>query len=510
MAELMFPNIAGNAMAAFEKGRERRDRKNFNMLAGQAYGAPQDDARGLVQQAVAINPTAGFELGERIAKRESSDLTRAVGAARYMKQAIDSKNPAQVTGAWNAVRPYLAKIGAAQGMVPPEQWSDDLLPKLHEVLAMGEGAQGESQPTGFREAHMKLVAAGYTPGSDEYKAGMETIVGTKARPSSAAIQYMKKRGADGVEYLVAVDPRDVGAHVIGAGDTYGSGVGATGAQAPPQPGGASAGAGGAATRVEIDGVDPQLQQRIASTAALMAQGGFPQEQIDAFVDAQLQQSFAGQQAGTVPAALSGASGPRQSAAPAFGGRTPEQQAALDTTAQERAKLDLLPERGRIEAQNAALSAQAQAGAKAAGEAGAKRAQRSRDAEDSLGLLAEAERLLPDATGSGVGAIRDSAFGALGLSTVGAQATAALKTIAGQLVAKMPRMEGPQSNFDVQMYKEMAGDLANPATPVEQRQAALVMIRKLQQKYAPDSGPADESPPAADGGIDDLLSKYGAR
>jgi hypothetical protein len=49
--------------------------------------------------------------------------------------------------------------------------------------------------------------------------------GLDPRKSSAAITYQKVIGADGVERLVAVDPRAVGAHVVGSGQTYGSGVG---------------------------------------------------------------------------------------------------------------------------------------------------------------------------------------------------------------------------------------------------------------------------------------------
>lgn len=109
--------------------------------------------------------------------------------------------------------------------------------------------------------------------------------------------------------------------------------------------------------------------------------------------------------------------------------------------------------------------------------------RARDANTALDLLDEAEALLPNATGSLSGSLYDRGAAAFGTATPGAQATAALKTIAGQLTSKMPRMEGPQSDKDVQLYKEMAGDLANDQLPVATRQAALRQIRGLQQKYA---------------------------
>lgn len=87
-----------------------------------------------------------------------------------------------------------------------------------------------------------------------------------------------------------------------------------------------------------------------------------------------------------------------------------------------------------------------------------------------------------ATGSKVGAGIDWLGNTVGISTEGAKATAQLKTLSGQLVALMPRMEGPQSNIDVEMYKEMAGNVADPTLPIETRLAALGTIEDLNQKY----------------------------
>jgi hypothetical protein len=87
-----------------------------------------------------------------------------------------------------------------------------------------------------------------------------------------------------------------------------------------------------------------------------------------------------------------------------------------------------------------------------------------------------------ATGSYFGAGLDLLGRTVGISTDGAEATAQLKTLSGQLVALMPRMEGPQSNIDVEMYKEMAGNVADPTIPIQTRLAALETIEKLNEKY----------------------------
>lgn len=106
-----------------------------------------------------------------------------------------------------------------------------------------------------------------------------------------------------------------------------------------------------------------------------------------------------------------------------------------------------------------------------------------NAKTVISLLDEADKLLPSSTGSLIGAGADIGLGAVGLSTKGAKSVAQLKAIEGQLIASMPRMEGPQSDSDRLLYQKAAGDLANPMTPVATRQAASGTIRKLQERYA---------------------------
>jgi hypothetical protein len=59
------------------------------------------------------------------------------------------------------------------------------------------------------------------------------------------------------------------------------------------------------------------------------------------------------------------------------------------------------------------------------------------------------------------------------------------------------MQGPQSDKDVLLYKQMAGDLANPTLPIPSRMAALRQIRRLNQKYA--GGNGDKAPSNSIGG-----------
>ena len=98
------------------------------------------------------------------------------------------------------------------------------------------------------------------------------------------------------------------------------------------------------------------------------------------------------------------------------------------------------------------------------------------------VLPEIKKLLEGTKGGYINAGLDMLGGAAGYSTDTAKTTAQLKALSGQLVALMPKMSGPQSDKDVQMYREMAGNLADPTTPVATRLASLQTIQALNDKY----------------------------
>jgi hypothetical protein len=113
-------------------------------------------------------------------------------------------------------------------------------------------------------------------------------------------------------------------------------------------------------------------------------------------------------------------------------------------------------------------------------ASTKKAQSSKDV---LAILDEAEPIISQATGSYGGYVADQAARIFGASTDGAKATAKLKALQAALMLKMPRMEGPQSNLDVQLYREAAGQIGDPTVPADTKLAAVQSIRSLNEKYA---------------------------
>lgn len=176
-------------------------------------------------------------------------------------------------------------------------------------------------------------------------------------------------------------------------------------------------------------------------------------------------------------------GPRRAPVGVGAGRSKEEEAAAIRDAEIRTDLNYSEQRATADANAAFQKKTAEARAQLEADIAATHSTRSRDADSVIDLLGRAERLVERSTGSGLGAKRDEWAAQFGESTPGGEAIAALRVLSGQLVSKMPRMEGPQSDSDRLMYQQMAGDLANPNIPIPQRLAALRTLRELQQKYA---------------------------
>jgi hypothetical protein len=130
-----------------------------------------------------------------------------------------------------------------------------------------------------------------------------------------------------------------------------------------------------------------------------------------------------------------------------------------------------------------------------------------NAKTAIGMLDDAEKLIDDATGSLFGAGADAAARSVGASTKGDKAIAQLKVLQAGLMLNMPRMEGPQSDRDVQLYREAAASLGDPMVPGDLKKAAVKQIREIQNRYV------ERAQGAAAGAstqptLDDIRKKYG--
>ena len=75
-----------------------------------------------------------------------------------------------------------------------------------------------------------------------------------------------------------------------------------------------------------------------------------------------------------------------------------------------------------------------------------------------------------------------------MTTEAGEDAAALEVIGGSLVTMMPRMEGPQSDLDADLYRKMAGKVGDSTISLNERLAALKEVERLWRKW-------DKSPEA---------------
>jgi hypothetical protein len=150
MPQLLMPNIAGTAMQGFQQGQQMQ----ANRLIGQAMQAP-DQRQQLLGQAGSIDPrmalTSGSMMDAQAAQQQQMQqdqqkqqlaqqqavMKKVGGAARYMLAAVQTKNPAQIQGAWQSVAPYLTQLTGKQA---PAQFDPVMLPMMYQVIAQTSDA----------------------------------------------------------------------------------------------------------------------------------------------------------------------------------------------------------------------------------------------------------------------------------------------------------------------------------------------------------------------------------
>lgn len=232
--------------------------------------------------------------------------------------------------------------GLQTGLLALNQGRENLTNERYKQALMAN--QG-GDPAGFRETHLSAIAAGYEPGTQGYKDFFRRKNREIAGQSSAAITYQKVTGPDGREYMLALDPRAVGAQTIGGGPSFGSFADPSPAQQPVRFRNA------AGEEIDVSGVeDPYLREQIIQNP-------------DAF--------------GLLPDGGSAELPPRDTYTPApvfprtsstagqnpFAGRRPEDQAAATREAEIRVELATAQERARAEAEAAAAKESATQGVK---------------------------------------------------------------------------------------------------------------------------------------------------
>lgn len=470
--ELLMPDIAGRYQQGYAFGNElkqaRKAERDQNMLTGLAPQVIAGDPEAFVQ-AAAVNPDAAVKYdkaGEVLARQSA-------GLAKWMLDAYQGGqgDRAEVERRYQESLPFLTKMASAHGRPAPGPTFDPAsVPLMERFVAQYEARRAGSSetPTGFRQFQMTAAAAGLKPGTPEYQQAANIALGREGRASSAGFGFELVEGADGRKRLQRQNPRTGAVEIYDetTGDFMPVGGAAAAAPAPSSAGGQVP----AASMMTSNGVPLQI----------------PPSEMAAFQRA-MEADARGEEF-SIQVPPSGPATVRTGADPSLVvGRRPEDQAAAEAAARRQVELSTLPAelgmRTDAAVREAGGTAAARAAAESQAEVTAQAGKRARDAANTLDLLDEAERLLPDATSGRLESMRDQGAAFFGQSTQGAQATASLRLIAAKLIANVPRFEGPQSNIDVQFYREAAGDLANPDLPVQTRLAAAQQMRRLQEKYA---------------------------
>lgn len=120
-------------------------------------------------------------------------------------------------------------------------------------------------------------------------------------------------------------------------------------------------------------------------------------------------------------------------------------------------------------------------------AGENKSAAQKSADQISSAITIARDLLPKSTGSGVGSMADSAANFFGRTLPGDAAATQLETLGGWMTSNVPRMQGPQSDKDTLLYRQMAAQVGDRTKPVALRMKALDTLEELQHKYADAAG-----------------------
>lgn len=244
LAEYTAPNAPGSEMRAFIGAREQTaslmERKQRMRMAEEQNARQQLEAEIMrplnvakVQADVAKAKT-DYDVALRLqaARQSAYDIYgQAETDFNYVNQITDAKTRADASREWLSRYSQLSNI---KELAPQIETMNSLATKNIEGL-LKVNMLGTAQERSF-----KAMTEGMDPEAVEQ--ARQVQLGLRARPSSAAITYREVIGPDGRAQLVAVDPRAVGAQIVGSGQQYGSGVGETPesralaqGQAPAQP-----------------------------------------------------------------------------------------------------------------------------------------------------------------------------------------------------------------------------------------------------------------------------------
>lgn len=479
------------------------------------YSGPSQGAEGQTVGQVMLPPPAPISWTEQVSKiaDDEKGLAQYIGNASNPPEGIKFAKQ-QLQQMWNKTQ----SDKKAESMVNSAVESGNLLPLMKEIKKSGEEgsyvkaylynrlglndlAKIQQQKLGAGASYSSAVGPDGQRALIKYDAnglplkgfdekGQELKPESLAAFASGAIGSQTKsfmlpsvhgtpvQNAQGQTGLMMYDPATRTSYVQ-VGNQKMSTQGWTTMSQNPQSVYGAQGAGQQGKQAATTGVQQPPMPPMAGQPQPMAQ---PQPQVQGAPQAQPQAQ--GQAAPQVTAQASPQGGVKLTPQKTAGGGAVVTQRPGESFSsyEQRKKASEEQTTANIQAGKEIRVAEAKPPAEARGKIEAKDINNQAFADSSYGLIKPINDLIKKSTGSGIGANIDVLAKQFGVGTEGAKAIAQLRPLVYPILANIPRFEGPQSEYDVQLYQTAAGDFANPKEPPEVRLAALQGMITLLKKY----------------------------
>lgn len=216
---------ARNFLGGFEAGQSLMERKQRLAMAQENHDLEQAQAAIMLPlqtakvQSDMVKAKTDYQIALRTQQARESAYQiydQAATDFNFVNQLTDAKARADASREWLSRYSQLSNI-------------KELSPQIESMNSLAtkniEGALKINMLGTATERAFNSLTEGM--GDEDKDKARRVKLGLEGRASGAAIQYREVIGPDGRAQLVAVDPRGVGAQVVGSGQQYGSGVNET-------------------------------------------------------------------------------------------------------------------------------------------------------------------------------------------------------------------------------------------------------------------------------------------
>lgn len=170
-------DLMNHVQSGFDKGRARGQQTRLGELYSQAYSAAPEARNGLQAEIAKLDPSGARQLQGDYQKQDDDNRMKVFGMAKYVLDAYKTGDRAAIQGAYRTVLPHLTEMGRESGTVPPAEFSEDMLPNLHQIMSQSGGNMGGDAEEGYTLA----------PGSRRFGADNQMVAESPFAPARRQI-----------------------------------------------------------------------------------------------------------------------------------------------------------------------------------------------------------------------------------------------------------------------------------------------------------------------------------